>query len=150
MANCVAILSSWLFCSNRYPQLSYPGTRLGRGCVKLTKLKEPETPAMIYDPRLYELIAACIWQVSLDQMRGQSVLLPKRFYSMRFCFLPISSLLLYLNFMEQAVTDQFQQFLSEAAFGLQRAEHIGWFAGLGALEVAQALILSPIFRMSLV
>ena len=39
--------SSWLAC------------RLGRGCVKLTKLKELETPAIIYDSRLYELIAAC-------------------------------------------------------------------------------------------
>jgi len=68
---------------------------------------------------------------------------------MRFCFLPISSLLLYLNFMEQAVTDQFQQFLSEAAFGLQRAEHIGWFAGSWSFGGGAALILSPIFRMSL-
>lgn len=99
--------------------------------MKLTKLKEPETPAIIYDSRLDSTssLQPAIWPVSFDQMRGQSVLLPKRFDSMRFCFLPISSLLLYLNFMEQAVTDQFQQFLSEAAFGLQRAEHIGWFAG---------------------
>ena len=47
------------------------------------------------------------------------------------------------------MTDQFQQFLSEAAFGLQRAEHIGWFAGSWSFGGGAALILSSIFRMSL-
>ena len=44
--------------------------RLGRGCMKLTKLKEPETPAIIYDS--LRLIAACNL-ASLDQRPAANV-----------------------------------------------------------------------------